>query len=90
MNIKRHNGTPGFVVSIHRNWTGHGKTYRYLGAHLLWNKPVLGQRWGWHTDYLGRKYVYLGYLCLWQDIRPRKRNSRAFTSRKFHGIELVH
>jgi hypothetical protein len=77
---------PEVSASIYRGWRGERlPTYRYAGAcwmplrSISWPDPktwcrLLSARFGWHIDDLGRLYVYLGRICLWQDVirmRPR-------------------
>ena len=69
---------PEVGISIYRGWhRGCPSTYRYAGVSWMRVAPgwryLLWARFGYHVDDFGRLYVYLGRVCLWQDIRPFKR-----------------
>jgi hypothetical protein len=57
-------------LSICREWRAGSKTYRYIGANLYHPIKWYHLRFGWHVDYRGRLYVYLGRFVFWQDVLP--------------------
>ncbi len=83
----------GASVSVYRHWRNkecpHSDTYRYFGAHYMLSGHWWQLRVGWHVDLHGRLYVYLGKLCLWQDI-VRCRGRRQWLKSTWLGpIEFV-
>ena len=64
-------------LSIYREWRPGSRTYRYLGANLYHPLKWWGLRFGWRVDLLGRLYVYLGRIVLWQDVLPLPRRWRS-------------
>ncbi len=77
IHIQGANYTPGFSVSIYRDWPGTSNwtsrpTYRYFGMNVLHNRPWWRPTFRAIIDDCGRLYLHLGYLCLFQDIRPFK------------------
>lgn len=89
---KRH--PVSFSIYIYRCWAGSKTwtsrpTYRYAGINRLMMMKWYQLRVGWHRDHLGRFYLYLGKINVWQDIRPSRRRTLKFESRHIGPFELV-
>lgn len=73
--------------SIEAGEAWNGPSYRYIG--IAWMHPARWYelRFGKHVDAQGRLYVYLGRICLWQDVIRFKGNG-TYASRWFGFIEV--